>query len=48
MFDSLDEQMKHDAALETTKSERTIKWVVVGTLSVMLFSALYFAIRLLQ
>ena len=48
MFDSLDEQMKHDAAVETTKGERTAKWVVVGALSIALFGALYFAIRLVE
>jgi hypothetical protein len=48
MFDSLDEQMKHDAAAETTKGERTAKWAVVGALSVLLFGALYFAIRLVE
>lgn len=48
MFDSLDEQMKHDAAIETTKSERTVKWVIIASLSVLLFSGLYFAIRVLE
>lgn len=48
MFDSLDEQMKHDAAVATTKGERTVKWVVVSALSVLLFGALYFAVRLLE
>ncbi len=48
MFDSLDEQMKHDAAKETTKSEQAIKWAVVATLSVLLFSGLYFAVRMLE
>ena len=48
MFESLDEQMKHDAAKETTKGEQAVKWVVVATLSVLLFSGLYFAVRLLE
>jgi hypothetical protein len=48
MFDSLDEQMKHDAQLQTTKAEQTIKWVVIATLSVVLFGGLYYAIRLLE
>lgn len=48
MFDSLDEQMKHDAAAETTKGERTAKRVVVGALSILLFGALYLAIRIVQ
>jgi len=48
MFDSLDEQMKHDAQVETTKGERTVKWVVIAVLSVLLFSALIFAVRMLE
>jgi hypothetical protein len=30
MFQSLDEQMKHDDALETTPGERMIKWAVIA------------------
>ncbi|MBZ5576969.1 MAG: hypothetical protein LAP40_10465 [Acidobacteriia bacterium] len=48
MFDSLEEQMKHDAALVTTKGERTAKWVVVSALSILLFGAMYFAVRVLE
>ena len=48
MFDSLDEQMKHDAAKETTTGEQAVKWIVVATLSVLLFGGLYFAVRLLE
>ena len=48
MFDSLDEQMKHDAAVETTKREQAVKWTVISTLSVLLFGGLYFAIKILD
>ncbi len=48
MFDSLDEQMKHDAQVETTKGQQAVKWVVIATLSVVVFGGLYFAIRLLE
>jgi hypothetical protein len=48
MFDSLDDQMKHDAAKETTKGEQAVKWVVVAALSVLLFGGLYFAVRMLE
>jgi hypothetical protein len=48
MFDSLDEQMKQDSAKETTKGEQAIKWVVVAALSVLLFSGLYYAVRILE
>ena len=48
MFESLEEQMKHDAARETTKGEQAVKWVVVAALSVFLFGGLYFAVRMLE
>ena len=47
MFDSLEEQMKHDASVESTKGQRAVKWAVVAALSVLLFSSLYFAVRML-
>jgi hypothetical protein len=48
MFESLDDQMKLDAAKETTKREQAVKWAVVAALSVLLFSGLYFAVRVLE
>ncbi len=48
MFDSLDEQMKHDAAEVTTKREQAVKWIVIGALSILLFSGLYMAVRVLE
>ena len=48
MFESLDDQMKLDAAKETTKREQAVKWTVVAALSVVLFGGLYFAVRILE
>ncbi len=48
MFESLDEQMKHDEDVATTPKERFLKWVVVGVLSVLLFGGLYMGVRLLE
>ncbi len=48
MFESLDEQMKHDAAQQTSKGEQAVKWVVVAALSVLVFGGVYFAVRLLE
>ncbi len=48
MFDSLDEQMKHDEDLETSKRERMIRWVAVGILSMLLFAGLYLGVRLIE
>ncbi len=48
MFDSLDEQMKHDDALETTPKERVLRWVAVAVVSVLVFGGLYFGVRMLE
>jgi hypothetical protein len=47
MFTSLDEQMKHDDALQVTPGERMVKWAVITALSLVLFGGLYAAIQLL-
>jgi hypothetical protein len=48
MFDSLDDQMKHDAAVTTSQKERVLFWVAVAVVSVLLFGGLYFGVRLLE
>jgi hypothetical protein len=48
MFDSLDEKIKHDDAVETSRSERIGKRVAVVILSILLFGGLYFAVRMLE
>jgi hypothetical protein len=45
MFQSLDEQMKHDDALGTTPRQRIVKWAVIVVAAVVLFGGLYFAIQ---
>jgi hypothetical protein len=48
MFNSLDEQMKHDDAAETTGGQRMVKWALIALASVLLFGGLYSAIQLLS
>jgi len=48
MFDSLDEQMKHDANLETTRRERVLRWVAVAVVSVLVFGGIYFGVTMLE
>lgn len=48
MFEGLDEQIKHDEQQDTTKTQRTLKWVIVGVLSVLFFGGLYMGLRMLQ
>ncbi len=45
MFQSLDEQMKHDDAAATSPRQRMTKWAVIALLAVAVFSALYYAIQ---
>lgn len=48
MFESLDEQMKHDEDLETTPRERWLKYALVAVVSVILFAGLYMGVRMLE
>jgi len=47
MFTSLEDEIKHDEALAMNQRERFLKWGTIVVSSVLLFSGLYFAIRLL-
>jgi len=48
MFDSLDEKIKHDDTVETSRCERIAKGVAVAILSVLLFGGLYFVVRMAE
>ncbi len=48
VFDSLDDQMKHDDAIEVSRKERIVKVLAIAVLSVLLFGGLYFAVRMLE
>ena len=45
MFQSLDEQMKHDDALQTTPRERALKWAAIAVTAAVVFGGLYLAIQ---
>jgi hypothetical protein len=45
MFDTLDEQMKHDAEAESTRTERMIPWVFGIVATVVVLGGLYLAMR---
>jgi hypothetical protein len=45
MFDSLEEQMKHDDAIETSPRQRMTKWAATVFAAIALFGALYYAIQ---
>ena len=48
MFDSLDEQMKHDLKESTTPKERILMWLCVAVVSVLVFGGLYVGVRVLE
>ena len=48
MFDSLDDQIKRDDAVEITRRERIVKATLVAVLSILLFGGLYFVVRILE
>jgi hypothetical protein len=47
MFDSLDDQMKHDREETTTPREKYLRWALVVVTSLILFGSLYMGVRLL-
>jgi hypothetical protein len=48
MFDSLDEKIKHDDAVEISRKERIVRWVAIAVLSILLFGGLYFAVHMIE
>jgi len=48
MFDSLDQTIKHDDEAAHSRKERIAQVIVVLALSVLLFSALYVAVKMLE
>lgn len=48
MFDSLDEQMKHDLKEASSPKERILLWISVAVVSVLVFGGLYIGVRVLE
>ncbi len=46
MFDSLDDQIKHDEKAEVSNKERMLRWLAVVVVSVAVFGGLYFVVRI--
>jgi hypothetical protein len=46
MFDSLADQIKHDEQGQTSNKEKAIRYSIIAVLSVLLFAALYMAVRM--
>jgi hypothetical protein len=45
MFDSLEEQMKHDDATAASLLQRITEWAVIAIVAVAVFGAMYYALR---
>ena len=48
MFDSLDEQLKVDAHKSTTSTERTLRWVLMVLIALIVFGLLYWGVHSMQ
>ena len=48
MFDSLDEQIKADEHKSESAKERTVKWLLVALVSIIVFGGLYWGVHLMQ
>ena len=48
MFESLDDQMKHDAQAGKTQKERLLEYLAIAILSVVVFAGLFFGVRMLE
>ena len=45
MFDSLEAQMKHDDATAASPQQRLTKWAVIAVVAIVVFGAMYYALR---
>lgn len=48
MFDSLDEQMKHDLEKQSSSKQRMLLWLAILIASVVVFGGLYFGVSRLS
>jgi hypothetical protein len=48
MFESLDDQMKHDDKEAKAPKEEVIKWLAIAVLSLVVFGGVFFGVRLLE
>ncbi len=48
MFDSLDDQIKHDTAQESTRTERVLRWTAAVVATFLVLGGLYYAVRMFE
>ncbi len=44
MFDSLDEQIKHDLEKQTSSKQRLLLWIAIALASIVIFGGLYIGV----
>ncbi len=47
MFESLDDQVKHDRQAEKSKKELALQYIAIVVLAVVIFGGLYYAVRMM-
>ena len=47
MFDSLDEKMRLDDSVESTRKDRYVKYSAIAVTSMIVFAALYFGLMMI-
>jgi hypothetical protein len=48
MFDSLDEQIRADEHKMTSNAERTVRWLIVGVIAILVFGGLYWGVMMME
>ena len=48
MFESLAEQIRHDEQGQVSRLDRTIRWIAIAVLSVVIFGAIFYGVQFLQ
>lgn len=48
MFESLDEHIKHDQAMESTPAQRFLRWGLAVVVTLLVLGGLYTAIQFLE
>ena len=48
MFDSLDDQMKHDAMAEASTKERWMKYILIGAISVVVVGGIFATVQFVK
>lgn len=48
MFDSLDDQIKHDLERESTSTERMVRYAAIAVTSVVVFGALVLGVYMVE